>query len=279
MTDSEAQQITTPEAGPTTSPQDAAGDDLSIGSIWRTLGPAGPLAVIAATLPGISGFLLAGYMGTVSRFLQSHGSRGLLIYCAAFAVASGLAILPTWVQAVLGGFAFGIARGVPAALAGFAAGSIIGYEVARRASGDRLLATINRHPKLKAVREAFIDDRLERGFLKTLGVVALLRLPPNSPFAVTNLVLASVRVPRLPYLLGTIIGMAPRTIAAVVIGDGVAKAITGTDIANPDFSVPRWLWLAGIVLMVAVLAVLGTIANRVLARLAGKPAEQPSADR
>lgn len=244
-------------------------DELaSLKRLWKTLGPAGWLAVIAATLPGISGILLTGYMLTISRFLREQGDSGVLIYAAVFAVAAGLSLLPTWVQSVLGGFAFGIARGIPAALGGFTVGSIIGYEIARRASGDRVVAAMNRNPKLRAVRDVLIAGKDRRGFWKTLGVVTLLRVPPNSPFALTNLALASVGVPRLPYLLGTAIGMAPRTVAAVFIGNGIAHAMKSAD-ENPDFSLPRWLWAVGVVTLVAVLAVLGAVANKAIARVTG----------
>jgi len=249
--------------------------EVSLGSIWKTLGPAGPLAVIAATLPGISGLVLAGYMTTVSTFLREQGENGMYIYMAAFALTSGLALLPTVVQAVLGGFAFGVLRGIPAALGGFVVGSIIGYEVARRVSGDRVVQAINKHPKMKAVRDAFVDERVGRGFLKTLGIVILLRLPPNSPFAVTNLLLASVRVPRLPYLLGTAIGMAPRTAAAVIIGAGIAEAMEKAGSNNPDFAArPAWYLPVGIAVTVLVLAVLGLLANRAMARVAGSGPER-----
>ncbi|MFN7021498.1 MAG: TVP38/TMEM64 family protein [Phycisphaerales bacterium] len=257
-----------------------AGELDSLKGVWRTLGPAGWLAIVAATLPGISGLLIAGYMLTISRFLRDQGDQGILIYTGVFALAAGLAMLPTWVQSALGGFAFGVARGIPAALTGFVLGSIIGYEIARRASGDRLVAAMNRNPKLRAVRQALIADRDDRRFWKTFAVVTLLRLPPNSPFALTNLALASVGVRRLPYLLGTAVGMAPRTVVAVLIGNGVAKSMVLTDGQEPEFAVPRWFWFAGMITMLAVLAILGTVANRAIARVTGTngastPAQAP----
>ncbi len=106
------------------------------------------------------------------------------------------------------------------------------------------------------------------GFWKTLGMVALLRLPPNSPFALTNLVMASVRVPRLPFLLGTIVGMLPRSALAVVIGAGLS-----------DFSrealkkaAPGWVWIASIAVAVAVVVVISSMASKAVAKFtAGHP--------
>lgn len=235
-------------------------------SIWRTLGPAGPLAIAAAVLPALGGLLLIGYMKTAADFLRTHGAAGVLAYIVGFAALSGLALLPTYAQSALGGFAFGLAIGAPAALAGFAGGAVIGYEIARRASGDRVLKAIEGKPQWKAVREAFISGRAGGGFFKTVGTVALLRLPPNSPFAITNLVMASVRVPRGPYVLGTLIGMAPRTVAAVWVGTRVQE-LTGTqDIAS---ATPKWMFAAGVVLMLVVLGVIGIVANHAIRRVTG----------
>lgn len=235
-------------------------------SVWRTLGPAGPLAVAAAVLPAVNGLLLIGYMKTAADFLRTHGSAGALAYAAGFAVLSGLALLPTLAQSALGGFAFGMAVGVPAALAGFGGGAVIGYEIARRASGDRVVKAIEGKPQWKAVREAFVSGRAGGGFFKTLGTVTLLRLPPNSPFAITNLVMASVRVPRGPYVLGTLIGMAPRTAAAVWVGTRVQEVTSARDIAG---ATPGWLFAGGVVLMVLVLGVIGIVANRAIGRVTG----------
>jgi uncharacterized membrane protein YdjX (TVP38/TMEM64 family) len=241
--------------------------------VWADLGPAAPLALLALFMPMIGGFLLIGYGKTVSSFLNAQGPWGVAIYAAAFALLAGLALLPTYAQSVLGGYAFGVEVGIPAALTGFVVGAIIGYEVARRASGDHVLRSLSKHPRLKAVRDAFIDERLGRGFWKTFGIVALLRVPPNSPFAITNLLLASVRVPRLPYILGTAVGMTPRTVAAVVIGAGIARSLarSGTE-GGPDLKAqPWWLMPAGIVLSVVVLIVLGLLANSALAKATKNP--------
>jgi uncharacterized membrane protein YdjX (TVP38/TMEM64 family) len=235
-------------------------------ALWKAAGLAGPLAIAALALPPLGGFLLIGYMKTVADWLRSHADSGPLVYAGGFAILSGLALLPTYAQSALGGFAFGFAIGVPAALAGFVGGSIIGYEIARGASGDRVLKTIESKPQWKAVREAFVSGRAGGGFFKTLGTVALLRLPPNSPFAITNLVMASVRVPRVPYVLGTLIGMAPRTAAAVWVGTRVQQLTSTQDIAN---ATPKWFFVAGLVLMFVVLGVIGLIANRAIKRVTG----------
>lgn len=258
---------TCPECGgavPAHSPPHHSGFD-----VIRRLGLTSVLAVGALALPPLGSIALFATMGTTGPWLKSHGLTGIALYTLAFAILGGLAFLPTYAQSALGGFAFGIAWGIPAALTGFVGGAIIGYEIARRASGDRVMKLISEKPKWRAVRDALAGpinaDGSARGhsWLKTLGLVALLRLPPNSPFALTNLVMASVQVPRFPYIVGTLIGMAPRTAAAVVIGASV-KEFTKESVKG---AVPMWAIVVGIVLMFIALGVVGMIANKVIARV------------
>lgn len=208
-------------------------------------------------------------MGTTGPWLKSHGYEGLVMYSIAFALLGGFALLPTYAQSALGGFAFGVAPGIPAALLGFVGGAVIGYEIARRASGDRVMKLLNEKPQWRAVRDTLAGPIGADGlpsrhpFLKTFGLVALLRLPPNSPFAITNLVMASVQVPRAAYILGTLVGMAPRTAAAVIIGASV-QDFTKEKVVG---AVPTWAIVVGIVLMVIALGVVGMIANKVIAKV------------
>ncbi|MBY0263038.1 MAG: VTT domain-containing protein [Phycisphaerales bacterium] len=207
-------------------------------------------------LPPMSGFALIAYMPVVSDWLRGHPDTGILIYTGAFIVLAGLALLPTYAQAALGGFAFGMLLGLPAALVGFTGGAILGYEIARRASGERVLQLLKEQPRWQAIRDALVNDRDSRGFFKTVGMVALLRCPPNSPFALTNLVMASVRVPRLPFALGTMLGMIPRTALAVYLGHAFGLSKSG------GFETPLWLTISGVVAMMIVIIIVMEIAER-----------------
>jgi uncharacterized membrane protein YdjX (TVP38/TMEM64 family) len=234
------------------------------GAFFKRLGPAGPLALLATVSPGICGFVLFAYMGTVGDWLRSHGTLGVVAYTAAFAVLAGLALLPTWAQAVLGGYAFGL-LGLPAALAGFAGGAVIGYELARKLTGDRVMSMLAEKPKWRAVRDALVRDHEQgAGFWKSTGMVALIRVPPNSPFALTNIVLASVQVPRVPMLIGTVIGMLPRTAAAVWIGSHIQQLTSKDDV---DSATPGLVKIVGIAVALVVMLIIAQVANRAIAKI------------
>lgn len=237
-------------------------------SYVQRLGPASVLAAGAAFLPPFGGIVLLAHINTVGEWLRSHGAQGIAMYVVGFMVCAGVAILPTYASAILGGWAFGFGVGFPAALAGFLGGALIAYGVCRPTAADRVAKLINEKPKWKAVVDALVHG----SNLKTLGIVTLLRLPPNSPFALTNLVLASVRVPLWIYLLGTLVGMAPRTAAAVFLASKLQDRVA-SEVASER---PWWVIAAGIALMLVVLGVIGHIANRALAKVTanGRPAPQ-----
>lgn len=236
----------------------------SASDLVRRLGPASLLAAGALLLPPVGGILILTYMDTIARWFDAHPGAGPWIYAAAFALFAGLALLPTYAQSILGGWAFGVVVGFPAALCGFVGGAVLGYAVARPTASERVTTLIREHPKWQAVRDALVGG----SFWKTLGIVTLLRLPPNSPFALTNLVLASVRVPLPIYVIATAVGMSPRTFAAVWLGAALHERFTsireGLEAETP------WWWMAvGIVLTLIVLGVIGVIANKALERVTG----------
>ncbi|MBY0307846.1 MAG: VTT domain-containing protein [Phycisphaerales bacterium] len=241
---------------------------------WKTLGPwlsrtvatakevgfASVLGVLASVLPLVGSVGLYAYIGTVSRWLREH-PQGVWLYLVAFIVLGGVALLPTYAQSAVGGYAFGVATGVPLALGGFAGASVLGYLIALRASPERVQGVVDRDPRAGAVRRALVSG----GFWGQTGVVTLLRLPPTSPFALTNLVLAAAGVRLWPFVIGTVLGMTPRTAAAVVIGAGVAELSKEMSKDALETAMPRWVWWGGIAVTVVVLAVIMLVARRALA--------------
>lgn len=240
-------------------------------ALFKRLGPAGLLGIAWVAMPPLAGVALLWKIDVVSEWLKSHGSLGLALYILAFMVLAGVGMLPTYAQAILGGWCFGMLLGFPAALAGFAGASVIGYTIARTVSRHRVEDVIESNAKSRAVRDALIGQ----GFLKTLGIVILLRLPPNSPFALTNLVMASAGVRIAPFVLGTLIGMAPRTALAVYLGSGVQVLTRET--LSPT-AAPRWVVIGGIVLTLIVVIVIGHIANKAIARVTAARPGQTSRD-
>tara|TARA_R110000782_G_scaffold19101_9_gene52038 strand:- start:1842 stop:2651 length:810 start_codon:yes stop_codon:yes gene_type:complete len=238
--------------------------DNSLGAIFGRLGPAAALGVAWAVLPALGGFLVLFNMEPISTFLRGEAEAGpmrealgVATYVLIFIVSAGCGFLPTYSQAILAGYAFGVPVGFAAAWIGFGGASIVGFFIAGRFARERAEREIHRNVKARVVRDALIES----GFWKALLIVTLVRIPPNSPFALMNLILCASGVKKRVYIIGTLVGMAPRTFAAVLIGSQI------TDWSNVEK--PRWMIVGGIVLTFAVLGVIGAMANRALKRLTG----------
>lgn len=239
-------------------------DNKAAGPVWnwRNLGPAGVLGLAWAILPALLGGLLLVRLGAVGDWLGEDRSQGLVIYTLLFALTAGLGLLPTYAQAVLGGWVFGFVEGTAAALVGFTLAALLGFLIARLVARTSVQAVLARYPRAAAIRAGLLG----RGPWRSTGVVALLRLPPNSPFALANLAFSSSGVALLPFLVGTLLGMAPRT--AVATGFAHAGASSGArDLQSFVSDGPGWWVLViGLVLFVVVFQILAHLAQGALER-------------
>jgi len=254
---------------PDTTPEATQSD--SLGDILKRLGPAARLGIAWTIMPAVMGILLLTNMDFATRLLigteEDPGlplPAGVAVYVGVFIITAGLGLLPTYSQAILAGFAFGITWGFPAALLGFGGASLVGYFIASTVARKRVEDELHHHPKAEIVRDAFI----RHGFARALVILTLLRVPPNSPFALTNYVMSVTGVKVLPFLIATVVGMAPRTFAAVWIGSGIESWA--------DRDTPKWLVVGGIVLAIAILVVLGKLANKAIEQaMSAPPKGQP----
>lgn len=260
-----------PDAPAQTPPEDPSRTPEKEGLVrfFKRLGPAGLLAIAWTAMPPLGGFLLLAFIGDISAWLETHQAWGVVIYAVLFMFSAGFGALPTYSQALLGGWAFGPVVGFLAAWAGFIGASLIGYTIARTISKRRVEKMIEENAKAKAVRDALIGH----GMVRTTAIVTLIRVPPNSPFALTNLAMAASGVRLVPYVIGTALGMAPRTFAAVwLASEGAKRGDNLVDLFKRD----KLEIVIALAVTFAVLGVIGYIAKRALQKVSGaqpKPVE------
>jgi uncharacterized membrane protein YdjX (TVP38/TMEM64 family) len=84
--------------------------------------------------------------------------------------------------------------------------------------GERALRLLDEHPRASAVHRSLLGRKR-----RLLWLVVLIRLSPVVPFAATNLVLAAADVRLREFFFGSLLGLAPRIIAVVVAGAGLAE--------------------------------------------------------
>ena len=231
----------------------------------------GLLALCWTIFPAVGGFILLAQLSTMTTLLTDLGSLAIVVYVTIFAVSSGLGLLPTYAQAILGGWVFGFAMGTTAAIAGIVMGALIGYLIARLVGGKAIASMLERRPQFSAVHEALLG----KGSLRVTGIVSLLRLSPNSPFALFNLAMGSARTPVGPYLLGTAAGVLPRTaVAAGIAAAAAADGSTGLLDVIKNRGLP--MTIVGIAVLVVAFGVVGAIGKRALAKVVQEPSRTTS---
>ena len=225
---------------------------------YRRLGAAGPVAIVLSFWPPLGGFVLLATLTQFGPWLRAHGTEGIMIYFLFIGLLLGLSFVPTYSSAILAGWAFGFTVGFPLAVVTITVASLLAYAIGRWIARDRVLEVIREKPKWDAVYRALLGQ----GTGRTLLVVTLLRIPPASPFAIANFVLAAGRVPLVPYTIGTLLGIAPRT-ALAALAAAKLEQLRFKDVAD------TWMVVAGIVATLAVCVVLGQLANQALRRVTG----------
>jgi uncharacterized membrane protein YdjX (TVP38/TMEM64 family) len=208
---------------PDEAPQRAGGPPTNVNSFKDAVREVGPtvqaMFILSVTLPAIIGFAVLGKVLGDTAGLQAWVERmgtglAMAIVIASFAVASGSAIAPTYAISAACGAMFGAWAGGGVAVAGVVGGALVGFAWGYMFARHRVMDVIDTHPRARIIRRALVDRTLP----EETSAVGLLRFPPNSPFALTNLVMSSTGVRLLPFMIGTAIGMAPRTVFAAWIG-------------------------------------------------------------
>ena len=174
---------------------------------------------------------------------------GVFFFC-------GLALLPTNVIGIIGGWAFDFPLGITLLISGIVGAAMISFLIHKRIAGDRLPQIFDAHPKAKVIYEALVGQSVRR----TTLIIFLLRMSPAMPFALTNFLMASARVPLKSYLVGTFFGMVPRSSAVVFVGAELSEL-------NFDDSQNVWLLITGIAATIISVIVIGSISRRALERL------------
>ena len=230
---------------------------------WRAVA----LAVAWVAMPAALGLTLIVQLELICRTLEGYGPRGIALFILLAAICSGIGILPTYSQVILSSWVFGFAWGAPASLMAFAGGALVGRAISLMVAGSAIREMIDTKPRYRVIREALVNADQRR----TLLYVILLRLPPNSPFSFMNLALTASGVRLVPYIIGTVIGLAPRTLVAAwftAAGADAAKARGTMDpVAFVKSQGPIAL-LTGVALLALALGVLG-IASKAALRRAG----------
>lgn len=217
----------------------------------RELGALGPLAIFLVVGPAVGAVALAATAELWLDPARAAGDLAIPIYVGASVVLAGLSLVPTHASSLVGGLLFGAVTGSLLALASVLGAAALGFAVLRRLVGDRAIRQLAHRERAAAVHR----ELLQRGHGRTVGLIVLVRLSPVMPFAGTNLLMAAARVRLAPFLVGSMLGIAPRVVVVAVAGAGLSSL-------DPSQGGSRGLLFVGVVATVAALAVVQRLARR-----------------
>ncbi len=222
----------------------------------KEMGKLAPIALLTAVLPmfGSTMVILFGY--PLGYWLRENWEIGGGLFLLGILFFCGLSLLPTNVVGIISGWSFGFGFGIAILICGVVGAATISFVIHKRIVGDTLPHVFEKHPKAQAVYQALIGQSKWRAAL----IIFLLRLSPAMPFALTNFLMASARVPIKSYVGGTFLGMLPRSSAVVFVGSGLSEL---------SFNDPQEMWLIVFGIAATILSVIfiGLVARRALDHL------------
>lgn len=222
----------------------------------KELGNLTPIALVTAFLPMVGSAILILFSYPLGNWLRENWEIGVPIYLLGVLVFCGLALLPTNVIGIIAGWAFGFGLGITVLICGVVGAATVSFLIHSRIVGDKLPQVFETHPKAQAIYQSLVGQSVWR----TTLIIFLLRLSPAMPFALTNFLMASARVPLKSYVAGTFFGMLPRSSAVVFVGAGLSEL-------RFDDRQEFWLIIFGIAATIVSIVVIGIISKHALKRL------------
>lgn len=223
----------------------------------KELGRITPIAFLTAAMPAVGGtiFLML-FAYSLGYWMRDHWQIGAPLFLLGVIFFCGLGILATNILGIISGYAFGFELGIGVMITGIVCAATVSYFISSRLVGDRLPHVFENHPKAFVVYQALVGQNLWR----TTLIIFLLRLSPAMPFALTNFLMSSARVPLKSFVPGTFFGMLPRTSAVVLVGSQLSEL---------SFDDPQeaWLIVFGIVATIISIVVISIVAKRALNHL------------
>lgn len=232
----------------------------TIRSKLAELGRLTPLAIASMLLPIIGSAALIASLVPTGYWLRENSGIGMPLFVLGIALLCGLALLATNVVGIVGGWSFGFGLGLFLLMSGVVAASVISYLINGRMSGEKLPDMLERYPRASGVYESLLRSDTRT----TLTIVSLMRASVVFPFGFTNLFLAAAKVRISPYIIGTAIGMLPRSAAMTFIGSGLAEL----DLSNTGST---YLFILSLALTIGSLAAIAILSRRALAKLTSEP--------
>lgn len=148
-------------------------------------------------------------------FVDGNIVIALLLYIGIYIALVALSVPGAAVMSIAGGFLFGWMISVPATVTAALIGSVIVFQVVKTSVGATL-----------AEKAGPMVQRVSRGFSENaFSYLLFLRLAPVFPFFMVNAVAGLCRVPLRTFVIATVVGIIPASIAFALLGSGLDAVI------------------------------------------------------
>ncbi len=212
--------------------------------------------MVSTFLPIVGSMTLIAFIMPIGEWLRANWEIGILVFIAGIMFFCGFALLPTNVIGVVSGWAFSFELGLAVLMAGVVGASLISFAVNSRISGEHLSRAIEKHPRSSAIFRALLQEDIRR----TIFIIVLLRMSVIVPFALTNFLMAAAQVSLKPFLVGTALGMLPRSAAMVYVGSGLSQLNLSDTRETAFFAI-------GVAATIATVIAIGVFSRRALLRM------------
>ena len=213
----------------------------------------GPLLAVVTVVAalGLAFALLpvGAWLASFQTWVQGLGPAGWVVYALVYAACVTL-FVPASILTLGAGAIYGLAVGVGVVLAGATLGATTSFLLARTLLRERVEHMTRGNARFRALDRAIAKEGAK--------IVFLVRLAPVFPFTYINYAFGLTGVATAPYVLASLVGMAPATFAYVYIGYAAAHAASGSDDARTV------LQIVGAVAAIAVTIVVARIATRAI---------------
>jgi uncharacterized membrane protein YdjX (TVP38/TMEM64 family) len=157
--------------------------------------------------------------------VNQAGAAAPAVFVAVCALGTAV-FFPKPVLATAAGLLFGVGWGSVLAIAGFTAGAMIAFTVARKLGRNAVAGWLGE--RLEVLEDVFARKGVE--------ATLVIRLLPVVPFTAANYGAGVTAVKGTHFALGTALGLIPSTVLAAVLGDALS------DLGSPRSIVALSIW-------------------------------------
>ena len=164
---------------------------------------------------------LVRHRAMIEDFVALHRAAALAAFMAIYVAAVALSLPGAAILTMSGGLIFGAVAGSAAAVVAATIGATVLFLIARSALGGWLLCRVG--PLAERLAENFRRD--------AFSYILFLRLVPVFPFWIVNLLPALAGAGLTPFVLATVLGVIPATVAFAFLGAGLDSIVASQQAA------------------------------------------------